>query len=51
MDKKKYSAIDWSRFKADSFGNTSDEISTYFTKEVPDDKRKLYSDAEIICIN
>ena len=49
MDKKQYIKIDCSKLKFDSCKATTDKNSTYFTQEIPDDRRKLHDSAKSCC--
>ncbi len=51
MNKKQYKKMDCSKLKSDLCETTMDKNFAYFTREIPDDRRKLYSSAEIIDIN
>ena len=51
MNKKQYKKMDCSKLKSDLCETTMDKNFTYFTREIPNDRRKLYSSAEIIDIN
>ena len=50
MNKKQYKKMDCSKLKSDLCETTMDKNFAYFTREIPNDRRKLYSSAEIIDI-